>query len=1407
VLEIERYALRSLVSIDGGATFAPEIDVAGTAGQAEVLDYRAVIAPDNGIHVALIVADPTGGLGLQYVRSDDMGATWTLPATLVTDDVPSFPLYKWDLDISANGSGVVAISYTSDQTGGTYLAFSLDGGSSWQEIAERVDLAGGAPFTFFGDSTVLADSSGNIHVAYTQTRESLPSIYVRRRSAAGTWSAEGPTSGLFDGPQIVFGQIGTDFIRPTPDDVVTNTPSDSIAPQVVWSGTEYGVAWQDNRDGNEEIYFALLDANGSSITGDIRITNDSANSSTPSLVWTGNQYGIAWQDSRDGNSEIYFVRLDSDGNRIGSDLRITDDPGTSTSPSLVWHADAFQYGLVWQDDRSGDDEIWLALISVTGAKVGPDVRVTNHAGTSAAPSLVPTDSGFGVAWQDDREGNDEIYFTQLNDAGSNIGPNLRVTADPAGSTRPALIWTESRYAIAWEDNRNGNEEIYFAQLDSHGDKIGSDIRVTNDPATSADPDLAFMSSLSLYAVFWRDDRDGNNEIYGKGIYESGLFSCPDYRFTNSSGRSAAPSILWNDDDSYWALVWEDLGASLPSFHARSPMLAEAADGSILLTYWVYGGYSVAVIRSTDAGQHYEPAFEHYGLSQYDVRESPTLTPAQGTPTVLLSYVVEDGLYSHRSSDYGATFPSMATVASPGADAVVASHSVVKGSGDYWAYAWNSNVQDTYISQTWDIYLRASEDDGVSWGAEQRVDSGTAGVEWRGDPGIVSTPGEFLVVYPDERGNSPPVDAWSINIYANSTLESPIGFGTDHRIDTDAGTAPPFSGYQEPTVATDGVNHVYVAFNAYSGPYATIFVAASADGGRTFGTPVAIGASASGQMDSHVPLLAATPDGHVYVVYQSDPTDLSGRQLRFNSSSDFGQTWQVSDELLGTVPQADVDQWGLRGTRVPGPSLAALPGGKVWVAWSNEQEIFLSRSSDGGLTFATRDIDQNRVDDDIAPNLCAQGDQVIVTWCGEAPALGLGMTVWALVSNDGGATFGPRDHLRPGASSNGWYPRIVCDGYDSAVVVWANNLGNAQSLSTSRYNGSVWSSDTEVPGPPDAWLYHPRLAFTDGALGQPENLLLVYQDYPEVCLNRSTDGGLTFSSYVRLDEAAPEPDNGSYWPRLAADGSDNVWISWLDYSANRSQPSIALRRSTDGGATLGPVIRVDKQVPGAFYNSYYFNSDTAALPEVGLFAWYAQNGTYTAGHLFLADDLGDDDTDGVNGSLDCDDGNAGVYPGAPQLCDGLNNDCDDPSWPEVPAIEADADSDGVRICDGDCDDGNPDTYPGALEVNDGLDNQCPGDLGDGVTDEISGECGFQNAADKYEFSWPPQSGAASYEVARSDYPDHSAGCTIHTTTDTYWVDGETPGGDVCFHYLVRSLTPHPGSWGVDSSNMERLSVCP
>jgi len=120
---------------------------------------------------------------------------------------------------------------------------------------------------------------------------------------------------------------------------------------------------------------------------------------------------------------------------------------------------------------------------------------------------------------------------------------------------------------------------------------------------------------------------------------------------------------------------------------------------------------------------------------------------------------------------------------------------------------------------------------------------------------------------------------------------------------------------------------------------------------------------------------------------------------------------------------------------------------------------------------------------------------------------------------------------------------------------------------------------------------------------------------------------------------------------------------------------------------------------------------------------------------LADDDTDNDADGVSFCAgDCNDNDATQFPGNVETCDGVDNDCDG-SVDEGSACSPDADGDGVTIAQGDCDDTDASVFPGAAEIcGDIIDNDCDGFVdegcsgvdadGDGVT-VAQGDCDDNN----------------------------------------------------------------------------------
>ena len=94
---------------------------------------------------------------------------------------------------------------------------------------------------------------------------------------------------------------------------------------------------------------------------------------------------------------------------------------------------------------------------------------------------------------------------------------------------------------------------------------------------------------------------------------------------------------------------------------------------------------------------------------------------------------------------------------------------------------------------------------------------------------------------------------------------------------------------------------------------------------------------------------------------------------------------------------------------------------------------------------------------------------------------------------------------------------------------------------------------------------------------------------------------------------------------------------------------------------------------------------------------------------------DVDGDGWSEPDDCDDDDPAINPDAEEICDSVDNDCN-----ELIDDDADEDGDGSYACD-DCDDADPDNSPDGQELCDLADNNCDGEIdegfdadGDGVT---------------------------------------------------------------------------------------------
>ncbi len=148
---------------------------------------------------------------------------------------------------------------------------------------------------------------------------------------------------------------------------------------------------------------------------------------------------------------------------------------------------------------------------------------------------------------------------------------------------------------------------------------------------------------------------------------------------------------------------------------------------------------------------------------------------------------------------------------------------------------------------------------------------------------------------------------------------------------------------------------------------------------------------------------------------------------------------------------------------------------------------------------------------------------------------------------------------------------------------------------------------------------------------------------------------------------------------------------------------------------------------------------------------------------------DADGDGWPVETDCDDSDPEISPSQPELCNGIDDNCDglidDETSLDAPAWHPDLDGDGygnaydpLYACEEpdvalsednrDCDDSDPEVHPGALELCDGVDNDC--DLGtpeDGlVSMDGANYPSIQQAI--YDSDW--QTGASEILVCQGTY---------------------------------------------------------
>ncbi len=419
-----------------------------------------------------MISDGLGGMITVWQDSRDSATTGT---DIYAKRLDQNGLTKWTVALSKASGDQNLPSIIADGQGGAIAVWTDRRGGGADIFAQRINNLGGILWklngieicTDAGDQTDVAlasDGLGGATFSWVdfRTPASGSDIYAQRISPGGItqWTLNGIT--------------------------VCAATGDQAQPRLTGDG--FGgaiVVWQDGRGGvNTDIYAQHLETTGALSwgTNGIVITAAAGRQRNPQVIPDDEQGAfIVWEDSRSGSSDVYAHRIDASGSlHVGwpaAGLPVCTVAGEQSMPAI---AGTGQTGaiIVWQDTRNVEEDLFAQKLDGAGTALWAPggISVTSAPEKQIFPAI--TGDGFGgaiVGWQDNRNGNEDIYAQSISAGGSPewTPGGVAVSSEPHGQEIPAIVGNGSRGAIlVWQDLRAVTNYDVYTQIINRAGILG-----------------------------------------------------------------------------------------------------------------------------------------------------------------------------------------------------------------------------------------------------------------------------------------------------------------------------------------------------------------------------------------------------------------------------------------------------------------------------------------------------------------------------------------------------------------------------------------------------------------------------------------------------------------------------------------------------------------------------------------------------------------------------------------------------------------------------------------------------------------------------------------------------------------------------------------------------------------------
>ncbi|MEZ4362730.1 MAG: hypothetical protein R3B48_21235 [Kofleriaceae bacterium] len=379
---------------------------------------------------------------------------------------------------------------------------SAASGGQWMTV--WTDLRDGEVRGMFGsrvssDGTVM-DASG-VQLGKGYDRHSGPTV----ARAPTVWSVMwGATRGVdFDAVHVRYnangGQLDSAPIT------ISSAPGSQLPSGSIYAGSSLLTVWTDNRSGSSrDIYGARVNpVTGAALdAAGFPISTAAADQAGAKVATNGTTSLVVWQDRRNGNFDIYAALLNANGTVGVGDVQICGAAGDQVRPAVAYDTVTGVYLVAWADPTGGNGtDIRGARVSAAGALLdaGCGVTISGAAGSQLFPDVAFSGNQFLVTWEDRRsDPTGDIYSTRVNVFAGGItvvDPNGVPVSAVAGAeqTNATVAPYGGNFVVAWEDGRNLGTtkfDIYGARVLGATGVAETAFAIANSPDDERNPDIS-----------------------------------------------------------------------------------------------------------------------------------------------------------------------------------------------------------------------------------------------------------------------------------------------------------------------------------------------------------------------------------------------------------------------------------------------------------------------------------------------------------------------------------------------------------------------------------------------------------------------------------------------------------------------------------------------------------------------------------------------------------------------------------------------------------------------------------------------------------------------------------------------------------------------------------------------------